>query len=566
MDCDEFAAPSPPQAADAVPINIESVGEIVSSTEEVQKTLSSTEQAARNEMFYGDLPESERPGREEQEQHWMAPKPGQEFTHLYSGSLSNPEDCIVLGSNKTHAFVLRCATQEQQQQTLADILKKHVTKTKKTKNELAEAMEAAFEEYAKKNQAFNHKLALATLLERDAFYRAGRFVLTEVYTKQEAADLLSFFTGISNLDPMLREPVSKLGPFFTSKLKALPTTTKASHRKPKMADRPGKRHATVEHAQFQFIEPPPAAETSLKTTVFSLFACKVPDKATTKQPKWKDAKCSVSVVGLTVPMVAFNDTHLAILYQPSDARVVVDVFAISTPGGNILLQLVAKRCFRFPPGFADQGFLNAHLSPEGIFSVAFANGVVAFDTSREEEEAHMLLLDCENKRKAMCAPIYGGGKLMLIGSDAGECYGVDWKTGKLLFIHQVPAVEPVFHAIFSNRRVLMHTVAAVAGVFSAQPVLEILPIDRPVAADMCGSLIFVLTKYGTVKVFSTHTRAVLHDFPAPKQAMVPQSPLLQPVYAAGIRAYPDRVVCTFQNGSVQTIKLSFSTMTPPPPK
>lgn len=83
-----------------------------------------------------------------------------------------------------------------------------------------------------------------------------------------------------------------------------------------------------------------------------------------------------------------------------------------------------------------------------------------------------------------------------------------------------------------------------------QPVL--LNTERPLAFDTCGSLIFVLTKYGGYQVFNTNVRKVLYQGAPVKQDLLHTG--AQHAYA-GIKAYPEHVVCVYPNGVIRRITL-----------
>ncbi len=359
-------------------------------------------------------------------------------------------------------------------------------------------------------------------------------------------------------------------------------------------------------------------------TFYRLLVCKTPTdyselgkkKPKDKRPKWTDVNVVVETVSRTVPAGAFNDTHLALLYLPKTKEgnvIFVDIYLLPTAesmaknGGTCKPNRERRFCFTLPEQFCQSGRIYLSLSSMGIVSMGYGNGVLVFDAMGLVEKIHVILLDgkehprsidsCavfhpqgakrepipsssssspsssnedkgskgkeedtkeEGKEEEKKPPTWTGS--ILIGTDKGECYAIEWLTGHVFYVECTPAVEPIFGVHYSNGKVMMQTVMQIGGILSnaKNAVPTFAPMDRPVAFDSCGALIFILSKYGFLKIISSLAGDVAREIPPPKTTS--RSTILQHAYK-GLKAFPDHVVCVYPNGMVRNLVLS---SLPPP--
>lgn len=296
---------------------------------------------------------------------------------------------------------------------------------------------------------------------------------------------------------------------------------------------------------------------------FTLYYCNT--SKLDKSPGWLKAKMAPFRTTLdTVPCLAFNETHLAVLSQPYDEP---DASVVTIYLYRLNEHPTQNPCdlfhFQFPKEhFTEQGLLNMTMNTEGIITVAFANGVVAIDTKRELAPriflagTHVVISSTAHKRETI-----------FLGTQSGESLGVDWATGDVVSTEVSPVIEPIYSIHHSNKRTFMHTACAVSGRMNPYQTdgLTHLPTARVTGIDVCGTLIFAVEKYGVVQVMSSNVRGMVFPFKAPKELFKhkqkdPNSCLplekqeyetvLCPPYYPSIKVTPDRMVVIYQNGLI----------------
>lgn len=592
---DEFAPVTPLKDEILVEPDIKCVGEIVSSALYAKETISKAEKAVLEKANFGDLPEQLWPVRMEQERKWMAPGPEDTIHDLSSQLLPHADRTIVIGTNGVYSFALECAddTRVQMDPEITGENRKKKTKEEEQKEALkklngpekredrVETIDKFYAEYAKKNVGFAFKRSLSNF-ERQAFYMALKFDFANLHIVGDAKVMLERLMDMARVDNSLRSPISKLGPRLTKKMNTLPARFERNQKRPvsRTADRPDGAFPTVKFMTIDFHEPVQEVVAPDLTT-FRLLICPTPTleqhkKKKKKQPHWVDVNLAISTDAKTVPACAFNDTHFVILYLPFvEARngvLIVNLYELPSMQSTSRKQLTKVDCFYFcfPPELANEGMLNIHLSQQGVISVCFANGVLVFDAFRQVPQIHVLLLEAVKcQRRITTSPIFHPPAFkrdtpdakdmwcgtVVLGTDKGECYGINWRTGFVHFIEVSPAVEPIFATHYSNGKIFMQTVMTVCGTISnlsAANQLTVLPIDRPLAMDSCGALIVVLSKYGFIKILSSIARQVAREFPQPSVGS--HTPLLQHAYK-GVKAFHDHIVCVYPSGLVRNLVL-----------
>jgi hypothetical protein len=485
----------------------------------------------------------------------------------------------LVGTNGVFAV----AFQANDDDTILPLPKEEEQKDKPpSKAEKAAKLEKYYAWYALKNPAFGLKV-YERYFERKNFYLSKKFDVKQLYLQKDANLLLQDVLSIAKVDPTLREPITKLGNAISRKLKTLPLAFRKGKTRPlQMAEeRPGKSYAAVRYAEFPFAEPVPEKQLELITatptqSVYRLLLGKTP--TANKKTSWKDMNHVIVTRSKTVPACGMNDTHLVVVYEPlvekteDEGIIFIDLFEFIT--NTTRLKKLDRFYFRFPPLLVEMaGLVSVHLSREMIFSMTFANHAFCFDMLRQIKPTVVSCIKLETDdpaftRMVTTAPVFHPrtefrnaestekwGGTVLIGTDKGECYGVDWQNGTVYFVNHAPAVEHVFATHYTAGKVFMQTVMGISGRISnmeAEDALTVLPIDRPVAMDTCGGLIFVITKYGLIKVLSCLVRGVSREFPPPEGGA--RTVLFQVAYK-GMKAYHNHIVCVYPNGIIRKIAL-----------
>ena len=505
---DEFGfvetAPVPPSE-----VKIETAGEIVSSVFETRVTQDASDKSAIETMQYGDLRKVQRRSRQFEEILWTTQKKALDRVTItpFASSQKEGKDFIVCGTNGTFCFALECTTVVAQAYlTAIQTLEQH-----------------SFE------QELDHRLLhLETQGDAQEFLNLLQVLLKREHTFEKL--MKSYLQKVEQKMPSL--PPGK--ETYTKRLhpveRVFPVVTTLEHKLLEKSDE--ERLVNQPHEEY------------------TLYYCNTSKLA--KSPGWVKSKIPpILTTPETVPCLASNETHLAVLFQahdePDPSVVTILLYRLNEHPAQKPCQ---KLLFQFPKEhFTEQGLLNMTMNNEGVITVAFANGVVAIDTNSESKiDSGRVRIFLVGNHIVMSSSAYKN-ETVLLGTNMGECIGVDWKTGDVVFTEITPVIEPIYSVRYSNKRVLMHTACAISGRMNPYQTDGVthLPSGRLTGMDVCGTLVFALEKYGNIQVFSTSVRGVVFPFKAPKEPF--ETPLCLPHYAS-IKATTDRVVALYQNGLV----------------
>lgn len=522
-------------------VDIKCTGEIVSNMFEAKHTKTEAERSAIDLISYGDLPEHERKARSLQESCWTVNK--QYISQQYGPPLlKEPDDAkhfMILGTNGMACYAL-----EEMDHT-----------------------DSVIE---------THKKYLVDV-ECAAVYHSLRHQLRGLRTHAQAKEMLTEVMRYTKLDHGLRPAVTRISKDLTRKLKKLPETPKGADdgSEVKVAKRPGDEPPQIQCMLYVFSEETPAGEPPIGETpkYFRLWSINVEKK----EKEWKPCKMDpIQPYASTVPNVAFNKTHMVIVYQHIDGiAMAVDLYELTGLG-----RPKRKRCDRFTFVFPEEhfdsdtgGLIHISLSDFNIVCISYSSGVVVFDALRTYPVPRVIVLRSPHKRYVTCAKVHHPtGALrpntppsesvpewcgtLIMGTSMGECFGMCWVSGELQFTELIPATESVFSILYSNRRIIAQSALALSGRMTPflTDQLTHLPTSRFFGFDVCGVIIFVLEKYGSVQLFSTSTRSILFPFKAPKDMDFGLGMLTQPAYNA-VHAEPESVVVLYPNGVTRVFTL-----------
>lgn len=530
----EFAQPTSTTSTNTKPveIKIESMGEIISSIFEGKVTQDKSERKTIMTLRYGDLPVEQRGSRQFEEVLWADQK--QALSQIYIAPLlpfglprEEKNDYMVCGTNGTFCFALKGDK---------DKIKSYMTATKQI-------------EEISLDQELGHRFS-------------------HMKTQGDATEFMSLVNAFLKREPSFEKMLRKYLSMAEKQLPTLPEGKETYSKDAHATERVFPVVTTLEHTLLEYNEQRRDRE---EFDDYELYYCNT--SKLHKSPGWTKAKMEPLKVGKdTIPCLAFNDTHLAILHQPHDEP---DPTVVSVYLYRLNEHPAQKECdrffFQFPKEhFSEHGMLNFQLNNSGILSVSFSNGVIVIDTSREIKPRIVLC----SPRIATATTTYKK-ELLIMGTNAGECFGVSWQTGDIIFSEITPVVEPIYSILYSNKRVIIHTGCAITGRFNPylSSSMTYLPAGRITGMDVCGTLLFAAEKYGNIQIFPTLVRKVLFPFKEPKQhyrtrpIFVPEGAEPPPPelafeyvdsapYYQSIKATPNRIVVLYPNGLIRIFSIS----------
>lgn len=536
---DVAPAVAAPQDWDPSLINIESQGEIIAVVEAA--TVTQTLDTLRSK--YGDdAPAIDPLTRPAQEQAWMSPSEAQAEAqvHCESERLLYPNRCVILGVTATGmGLALYCADSKGEEEPGLPPMEEE----EKDENEMGKVNIAAkkmliwYDRYAKCNLAFRYKLEFMRI-ECAAYQTHVEQTLRHfVQTPKDVERVLEYIMDQTRVDFHLRDVVRNLGPLVNAQRKDLRVTPRP--------DRPAlvtPTHGIWPIQRACHTDPDPDL-----LTCWTLHVC--------RGGPWKEQrKVKVHTWAKTAPLSALNDTHLMLLYQSALTTLTHRVYSLCEESGAIKLvaeqnwradalprqMMVGKRSTHGSLSLCPKGTGNCALAMQSavavwnVFDVAGEDAVVVALEGREISAVHII------------------DDALTMGTTLGESYTLNWRTAELLAYDALRAIEPVWAVRFrplAKARFML----SVMGVTLCAPFdAKMLSMDRPVAMDTCGGLIYVVSKYGFINVFDMYTRRVCHTFPPPEASA--KTPLLQHCYQ-GVRATPDALYVIYPGGCVRTIKL-----------
>ena len=571
--------------------------ELVTSLAESKTCQTDEEREAQQAIEYGDMPKHLWRERKTQEDWWMSPneKQGQAYRDIYSQGFQSPYRCIVIGTNGTYAFAFHANDHENKVE-----IPKIDQGQKLDTHQRAALQETLYAAYARNNPCFAYKWS-TTQFEREAMYASSRFSITnEIKTRDEAKTKNEVLQSMTKVDLALVKPIAKLGKLLSDQMKQLPE--KCEDRTVKFEERVNVANVgsrlynptgpagaggvgmsdeknQTDKAHTPSPPPPPSGGAGVASISFSLMINKVP--VAKKATAWKITDFTFACEPRTAPIACFNSTHLYVLFQiPGQAKICCRMFELSPQDGSgHFIKLQGEFDFDIPLDFGTRGLFNAALGEEGELSVAVASGVVFFPKPSPTPQAgekvplerkHFVLVQ-EKKAVEGASPaaaaaaaavamittltILSANHHLAIGTENGECHIIDYTNDTVIMRMVTAAVEPIFSVHLSTHgKCVMHTVMNLSGSinpYNANP--DVLELRRPVAVAGCGSLLFVLTKYGFVNVINCNARNVYRIFEPPKSTF--EVPSLQHAYKGGIYAGTDYFVCVLHNGVVRRTEL-----------
>lgn len=526
-------------------IKIESHGEIISSLFEGKVTQDKGERQTILTLRYGDLPSTQRGSRQFEEVLWTDQK--QSLSQVYLAPLApeglSPEttfDYMVCGTNGTFCFALKGDKK---------MIRGYLNATKHI-------------EEVSLDQELGHRFS-------------------HMKTQGDATEMMNLLNVLLKREPAFEKMLRGYLANAEKTLLTLPEGKETYSKDAHATERVFPVVSTLEHTLLEYNS---QRQELQEADEYELMCCNT--SKLNKSPGWTKAKMGpIKVRRHTMPCITSNETHLAILFQPFDE---MDPTVVTVYMYRLNEHPAQKECarffFQFPAEhFKEQGMLNLQLNDAGILSVSFANGVVVIDTTPGSAEGG-------KPRIVLCPPRIVTATathekdLLMLGTNGGECVGLLWKTGDIVFSEITPVVEPIYSIHYSNKRVIMHTACAITARLNPYltTAMTYLPTARLTGLDVCGTLMFAVEKYGNIQIFPTLVRKVIFPFkepkqhyrsrPIPQEKKTPQAddpskgkespppPGFEYVdsvpYYTSIKVTPGRIVVLYPNGLIRIFSIS----------
>lgn len=516
QDFNEFAPSEFHDAAALKEVNLESKGEIITSVFESKVTQDATERKVLLSVQYGDLPVQKQGSRRFEEAIWTNGKAMLDQSYVNPPNFAKEEDhsLLVCGTNGTFCFAFQGA-------------KKVV---------------AGYLNTAKGMELFS--------LKQELGHR-----LFHMETQGDAQEFLLLLQVLLKREPSYEDVLKSFMSKVEAKLKTLPEGNEQYNQKVHVTERVFPVIKTLEHTTCESAVS--RLEKEQKCDTFALYFCNT-NSSKEKDRVWKRSNLEPFKVSEgSVPCVAASETHLVILYQPYDepdpSVVRISLYRLNSAPAKTPCETFH---FQFPVDhFQEQGLLRINTNDQGVIVVSFANGLVVFGPKQENQPRAVRIVLCTPR--LVTAALVHSTDTVVMGTDAGECFGVKWTTGDVLFSEMAPVIEPIYSLAYSNRRVVMHTASALSGKLSpyTSEHLTHLPSARITGFDICGTLMFAVEKYGGIQIFSTFARSILFPFKQPKLDIHHESGL-SPAYYPSVKATNDKITVLYPNGLIRIFSIS----------
>lgn len=524
---------------DPATIKIESRGEVVVHVDGATITASADAQRTK----YGDdRPPLDPATRPAQEVAWMSPTDAQAKAQVHEESerLIYPNRCIMVGiTGSGLALALYCSDSRDLDAETDDPPEVETDENEGGKADVAaKRMLAWYERYAKCNLAFRWKLrAMAT--EVDAYRMHMEQVIKHfIGTPKEMQQLMEYMVDQARVDFHFRAPVKELGPLLNAQLKELRQTQRPA--------RPPIVQPLIGAWPIQRASQPAAK--AADSTKWTLWVCRG------SRGGWREQSKQVAVRswGKTVPLAAMNDTQLLLVYQSDEKTLTHRLYSLGASAIKVVAEhhWVAGQLPKQMVGGPRITHCALAICPQGTGLCALAMQGAALLWNPLEANAQEAVCVALEGRELSAVHVVGDA--VSLGTTQGECYTINWRSAEMLAYDALRAVEPVWgiqYRPLANARFMLSVMEVT---MCAPHDAKIMSMDRPVAMDTCGGLIYVVSKYGFINVFDAYTRRVCHTFPPPESGA--KTPLLQHHYQ-GLRATANTLWVVYPGGCVRSIKL-----------
>ena len=214
-----------------------------------------------------------------------------------------------------------------------------------------------------------------------------------------------------------------------------------------------------------------------------------------------------------------------------------------------------------------EGMLSLSLNEEGVCCVSCSNAVWVAQLiggGANTHETSFIVLHVEERRfrRHITSAQFQQNRVVL-ATAYGECYEVDWRAqdnkSLVMNLEHVLACEPIYAAYISNRRLVLQSALGLAGrliPYHSQDFFY-MPSGRILGSAICGTLLFVLEKYGSLLIYSAIVRGVIHPFGEPPKELFNSQGMGETLVAyRAVHASCERVIVLYPNGLIRVLRIN----------
>jgi hypothetical protein len=405
------------------------------------------------------------------------------------------------------------------------------------------------------------------VLEQQSTKAAWNWRIKHVFIKSQAAALRSHILSVAQRDVQLATVAAQCVERLERIMTKLPETLEKETPHAQPSARPG----PLQGPSIHLMRIPLAAAAATTTeaaqgVAFAIWSCNALDA----KNRWTASRCvPIQASPGTIPCMAVSSTHMVVLWQPvGSVGFRLRLLKLSYFGRPLRSSQQQEWMvdFALANHFVDngEGMLSLSLSEQGVCCVGCSNAVWVANVVNAKQEACIIVLHMEErrfKRNVTCA--LHQQDCIIFATAYGECYEIDWQATdeKTLVknLEHVLACEPIYAAYLSNRRLLLQTAVAMAGrlIPYHSPDFFYMPSGRVLANAVCGTLLFVLEKYGSLLVYSAVVRGVIHPFEEPPKELFNAQGLSETLVAyRGVHASCERVIVLYPNGLIRVLRIN----------
>ena len=361
--------------------------------------------------------------------------------------------------------------------------------------------------------------------ERGAILSSINFRIETLHNEEDGTRLMDSIIKISKIDDSLAPTMKSVGKKISDKIRELRAAK--GEKAFDIADRPKIEDPKVE----QFVPSNNPLDENLIS--YNLW-CITP---AIEGDIWRKTKLAIKCVTNSIPAFSFSSTHLALLCQTGENSYCASVFRltdIGRPAGK--------------PSWTQSGIVNAegmiHVNDDGKVVVSVVGGVLFYDGTETK------VLQLAGRQITCCS--WSHKMRLILGTQLGEAVIIHLEKMNVHNVLCTPAQEPVKSIFHSGYRILVRTSMELTCVLEIEG--AIIHLSSYCAHDVaiCGQLIFVLEKYGSLQIYDAQERGVIYVLSPPKGQTIGS---VVPFGSRRIDVSHDRVLIVYPSGLTRIVQI-----------